>query len=160
MQSAAPDIYPPVLVGFMWSLISFALLLVTVGGYWLVKKIRIRLALAAQKRAAEMRKPNKQAILNGVLHEIQVLKQAVQTGQMNPGVAAERLSAVVRTAFDILMNHRTMYLAKYETASRNLVKIETMLNTSYPLEYDSKQKEISHFEQLCNHAEQVVAACR
>ena len=154
----ADGLYPPLPLTPRWALSSLAILVLAVGGYWLIKFIRVKLALRAQRRLATLDKPHKAMIIARALQQIQELKAAVEAGRLTPDVGAERVSLVARSAFDAIMNHHTSFQAKYEVAARELHTMLAMLDVSYPAEF-APSPPTGHFNAVCEQAVKVVQSC-
>lgn len=159
MHYVAASLYPPLTLGLQWPLFGIGFFVVVVGGYFGVRWVRLRLALRGQQKLVELQKPHKDQIIARALQEINRIRQAVESGTLPPETGAAQVSLVARTAFDTLMNHRTVYQAKYEIAIRRLDTMVAMLETSYPVAFDPPRDK-STFSQICDAAIKVVESCR
>lgn len=161
MQSSVHNPYPPFDVEIMWPLITTGLFIGLIGGYFVWRWLRVRLALNKQKRLAELAKPHKDDIIAKALQELARIRQAVETDALAVDAGAAQISLTARTAFDALMNHRTVYAAKYEVLARQLNQMGSMLESGYPVMFSAlSQRDKSAFAQLCDKANQVVMSCQ
>lgn len=160
MLHAAADIYAPLTLSWYWPIIGIGGFIAVVGGYYVLRWLRKKIALALQRRAAIVPKPHKNQIIAKALQEITQIKQAVERGSLPADQGALRISAVVRGAFDLIMNHRTLYAAKFEVAQRHLTTLENMLTVNYPVTFNPPTHDQQGFAAACAKAVEVIEACR
>lgn len=160
MQSVSNP-YPPFDLGLLWPLVTTGLFVGIVGGYFVWRWVRVRLALRRQKQLATLSKPHKDDIISKALAEIHRVRQTVESDTLSVDAGAAQISLVARTAFDAIMNHRTAYAAKYEVASRQLHHMESMLEVGYPVLFSKlSATNKTAFAGFCDSAVQVVQSCR
>lgn len=159
MPSIVDNIYPPVLVTPWWMIASIASLVGIVVGYYLVRWIRVRLALKRQQKLLAINKPHKAEIINRALQELARIRQEVTAGTLPAHQGAQQVSLTVRAAFDAVMNHQTQYSAKYEVAARSLRVMTELLTEAYPAEFAGRRPDAAAFERVYNQAVKVVQSC-
>lgn len=159
MLPGAHELYPSVGLGLFWPVLVVALSAALVGGYSAVRWLLVRLALARQRRLAELAKPKKDELLANALAEIRRVEGAVASGTMAPDAGAAKVSQVARGTFDVLMNHTTLRSARYEVAAKNLQTMAGMLDTNYPVTFNPPSQPAS-FRLVVEQAVKVVESCR
>lgn len=161
MQSSVSNPYPPFDLELLWPLVTTGLFITLVGGYFIWRWLRVRLALRKQKRLAELAKPHKEDIIAKALQELARIRQAVEADTLAVDTGAAQISLTARTAFDALMNHRTVYAAKYEVLARQLGKMGSMMENGYPVMFSAlSKKDKAAFARLCDKANEVVTSCQ
>ncbi len=160
MLHAVSDIYAPLALSWYWPVIGIGGFITVVDGYYVLRWLRKKIALALQRRATMVPKPHKDQIIAKALQEIAEIKHTVETGSLPADQGALRISAVVRGAFDIIMNHRTLYAAKFEVAQRHLTTLESMLTVDYPVAFNPPARDQQGFAATCAKAVEVIEACR
>ncbi|HVI69380.1 MAG TPA: hypothetical protein VM581_02885 [Magnetospirillaceae bacterium] len=161
MLFGANSPYPPFDLELFWPLLTAGLFVGVIGGHFVWRWLRVRLALRRQKRLTILSKPHKDDIIAKALNEIHRIRQTVESDTLAVDAGGAQISLTARTAFDAIMNHRTVYAAKYEVVARQLNQIEGMLDIGYPVMFSKlSAKNKTAFAQLCDTAVQVVQSCR
>jgi hypothetical protein len=154
------NITPPSVINGTWALISIIILSSTIIIYFVTKKLLKIYALRTQRLLAERQKPNASKIIEQALSQIEQVRAAITAQQIDPKTASEQLSSITRGAFDQLMNHTTLSQTKYEVAQRNIDKVLSLLELSYPAEFSDSTTSITYALQLCDNAKGVIESCR
>ena len=104
---------------------------------------------------------SKEDIIAKALQELARIRQAVEADTLAVDTGAAQISLTARTAFDALMNHRTVYAAKYEVLARQLGKMGSMMENGYPVMFSAlSKKDKAAFARLCDKANEVVTSCQ
>ena len=159
MSSIVDNIYPPVTLTPWWMVGASSALIGLVAGYYLLRWVRVRLALNRQRKLLVVDKPHKAQVISRALQELDRIRQEVASGALEAHKGAQQVSLVARTAFDTLMNHRTQYSAKYEVAARSLQTMSGMLDEAYPVEFAHRSSGASSFDKVYEQAVKVVQSC-
>jgi hypothetical protein len=159
MPSIVDNIYPPVLVSMWWMITAITVLIGAVAGYYVVRWLRVRLALKRQQKLLLVAKPHKAEIISRALQELAHIRQEVAAGTLPAHQGAQQLSLTARTAFDAIMNHATQFSAKYEVAARSLRAMTEMLDEAYPAEFAVGRPDAGAFDKVYNQAVKVVQSC-
>lgn len=134
MQSGA-DIYPNFGISPWWALFSITILTIVVLINVFGAAFLRRLTLKKQSKSISIIKENKQEQINEALAKLQAIKGAYESKQISPSEAAFQVSQLTRATFDSLMQHSTIYQARYEISARKLESMTKLLDESYPPEF-------------------------
>ena len=136
-------------------LLIIVLILAKLFGSKLIKKINIK----NQKKIVKKIYENKLKIISNTIEKINVIQTEYNQGKTTTPEAAERLSNVVRTGFDELMNHNTLSSSKQEIINLNLKSIANISNSVYPAEFSNNQHHKVLNDNIFEESKEAIKAC-
>lgn len=156
------DVYPPFWISPLRLIVVVALFVMLIVARLLVKRLLTRLALRAQRHAAAQALVKDPHILDTAIGQLNNLYGAYTRREISAAAAVEQASALVREAYDNVMNHSTRFQARYEIAARRLVHVEALITKTYPIEFVTRndpQLDAAVVDVFAK-AEEVIESCR
>ena len=160
MQNGA-DIYPNFDVSSTWFVLAVTILFVVVFVKVFGAKILKRLAMHKQAKEIAISKKQYRRSIDQAIAQLEQIRSSYLAGQKTATDAAYEMSVLVRGTFDQIMQHRTMYQARYELTLRNLTALAAMLEGSYPPEFSANSIQAVPLDAaVFDQARGVLESCR
>lgn len=153
------DIYPNFSVSPTWTIITVLLIVTVLSFRFIGPKILKNISMRKQAKEINISKKDKVKYIDEAILKLQTIKSEYSQGKKSSRDAAFEASQITREAFDVVMNHKTRYQARYEASMRNLQSIADLLDNAYPPEFNGNSEttlDVSLFDKAIG----VLESCR
>lgn len=158
MQNAN-EIYQPFDMTYLFALLTLIFILMLVVIKFFGGKLLKIISLKKAKKELEELSKQRPSLANETLQKIDQIEKLYAQQQISPSEAAESLSNTVRLGYDKLMNHKTIAQSKNEIANRNLARLFSLLDITYPTEFNSSDKTINLEPSCFNLSREIIKSC-